>query len=136
VVGPPPQVRKGCDLAIEFSIVEMISILNVLESKGFYPLDCLPSDNETLKPVDLFQVKDFGRFLMIRAANMKITVDKKELKIVNVSGGGCPDVPYLAVNLIGKRLDEAPEPRKIGHTLCGYALHLAYEKAKELCLPS
>jgi hypothetical protein len=33
---------------------------------------------------------------MIRAANMKLTVDKDTMVIVNISGGGCPDVPYLA----------------------------------------
>lgn len=73
---------------------------------------------------------------MVRAANMKITVQKSTLTIVNISGGGCPDVPYLAAELVGKRLDNAPEPRQLGHTLCGYALQLAYDKIKQLCLQS
>jgi hypothetical protein len=67
---------------------------------------------------------------------MKITVDKNSLTIVNISGGGCPDVPYLASVLVGKKLNEVPEPRQLGHTLCGYALQLAYDKIKELCLQS
>jgi hypothetical protein len=27
---------------------------------------------------------------------MKLTVDKETLTVVNISGEGCPDVPYLA----------------------------------------
>ncbi|MGB9710098.1 MAG: DUF3343 domain-containing protein [Thermodesulfovibrio sp.] len=136
VVGPPPHVRKGCDLAIEFSVVEAMGILNVLEAQRLMPLDFLPSNDGNLKPVDLFHVKDYGKFIMVRAANMKITVHKSSLTIVNVSGGGCPDVPYLAACLIGKKINEATEPRMLGHTLCGYALQLAYDKIKELCLQS
>jgi len=136
VIGPPAHVRKGCDLAIEFPIVEAMGILNLLEAQKIEPIDCLPSGDENLKPVDLFNIKDYGRFLMVRAANMKITVDKNSLTIVNISGGGCPDVPYLAACLVGKKLNEVPEPRKLGHTLCGYALQLAYDKIKELCLQS
>jgi len=52
---------------------------------------------------------------------------------VNVSGGGCPDVPFLAESLVGKSLREAPPPRSIGHTLCGYALQLAYEELLRRC---
>jgi hypothetical protein len=83
--------------------------------------------------VDLFAVKDFGDCLMVRAANMKITVHKATRAIVNVSGGGCPDVPYLAREMVGKNLDEAPAPAEIGHTLCGYALQLAYEEVFRRC---
>lgn len=136
VVGPPPHVRKGCDLAIDFPIVETVGILNLLKDHDLSPIDYMPSNDGNLKPVDLFHVKDFGRFIMVRAANMKITVHKGSLTIVNVSGGGCPDVPYLAAMLVGKNIYEVPEPNEIGHTLCGYALQLAYDKIKELCLQS
>ncbi len=133
VVGPPPEVRKGCDLAIEVPVVEIPGIINLLKTKKVEPLDFISfSEEEILKPVDLFHVKDFGEYLMVRAANMKITVDKRTLTIVNVSGGGCPDVPYLASILIGLNLKNSFPPKEKGHTLCGYALHLAYEKAKEL----
>jgi hypothetical protein len=64
---------------------------------------------------------------------MKLTVDKETLTIVNVSGGGCPDVPYLAHRMVWKPLSDAPSPREIGHTLCGYALQLAYEEVKRQC---
>lgn len=135
VVGPPPQVRKGCDLAIEFPLVEMMGILKTLDEYKLEPIELLPLGDDVLKPVELFHFKDFDNFIMVRAANMKITVHKTTLKIVNISGGGCPDVPYLAAKMIGKNIYEAPEPRQIGHTLCGYALQLAYDKIKE-CLQS
>jgi hypothetical protein len=70
---------------------------------------------------------------MVRAANMKITVAKADRRIVNVSGGGCPDVPWLASQLVGRTLDTAPNPRGIGHTLCGYALALAFEEMRRQC---
>uniref|UniRef100_A0A7C4ENU8 DUF3343 domain-containing protein n=1 Tax=Thermodesulfovibrio aggregans TaxID=86166 RepID=A0A7C4ENU8_9BACT len=136
VVGPPAHLRKGCDLAIEFPVVETMGIINFLQSNGILPIDWIPSGEGNLKPVDLFNIKDFGEFIMVRAANMKITVHKDSLTIVNVSGGGCPDVPYLASELIGKKLYEAKEPRQLGHTLCGYALQLAFDKIRELCSQS
>jgi hypothetical protein len=63
---------------------------------------------------------------------MKITVEKETKKIVNISGGGCSDVPYLALGLIGKTLDAAPAPRQIGYTLCAYTLEIAFEEARRL----
>ncbi len=42
---------------------------------------------------------------MVRAANMKLTIDKASRRIVNVSGGGCPDVPYLAQEMVGQTLE-------------------------------
>jgi hypothetical protein len=136
VMGPPPEIRSGCDLVIEFPLIEGLKIWKVLEDAGMPPLQMVPVSGPLLQPVDLFQVKDFGRYLMVRAANMKLTVDRESLVIVNVSGGGCPDVPYLAERLVGQHLAHAPNPREIGHTLCGYALHLAFEETRRRCLPS
>ena len=135
VMGPPPEIRSGCDLVIEIPLIEELNILRSLEEAGVLPLKIVPVSSPLLKPVDLFQNKDFGKYLMIRAANMKLTIDKETQHIVNVSGGGCPDVPYLAQEMVGKTMDEAPDPRKIGHTLCGYALQLAYEEMTRRCSP-
>jgi hypothetical protein len=134
VMGPPPEIRKGCDLVIEFPLIDELKITKILHDAGIPPLQAVPVTSPLLEPVNLFQIKDFGRYLMVQAANMKLTVDKESLKIVNVSGGGCPDVPYLAEQMVGKPLNEAPSPREIGHTLCGYALQLAYEEMKRRCL--
>ena len=136
VVGPPPKIRSGCDLVIEIPLIEGLNIQTTLEEAGIPPLQVVPVSDPLLQPVDLFQIKDFGRHLMVRAANMKLTVDKETLIIANVSGGGCPDVPYLAEKMVGKTLAEAPSPRGIGHTQCGYALQLAFEETKRQCLRS
>jgi hypothetical protein len=133
VMGPPPEIRSGCDLVIEFPLIEELNILRTLQEEDVCPLQVVPVTSPLLQPVDLFQTKDFGRYLMVRAANMKLTVDKETQMIVNISGGGCPDVPYLAREMIGKSLSEAPSPREIGHTLCGYALQLAYEEMRCRC---
>lgn len=133
VMGPPPELRTGCDLVVEFPLIEQLNILRLLEENRISPLEVVPVDDPLLKPVELFKTRDYGQYLMVRAGNMKLTVDKESLRIVNISGGGCPDVPYLGIRLVGKGLRQAPPPRKLGHTLCGYALQLAYEEMKRQC---
>jgi hypothetical protein len=133
VMGPPPEIRTGCDLVIEFPLMEELEVLRVLGEGGVSPLQVVPVNSPLLKPVELFHTKDFGRYYMVRAANMKLTIDKETHTIVNISGGGCPDVPYLAREMVGKTLLDAPSPREIGHTLCGYALQMAYEEIKRQC---
>ena len=135
VMAPPPEIRSGCDLVIEFPLIEELKILRTLQEAGVSPQNVVPVNSPLLQPVDLFQVKDFGEYLMVRAANMKLTVEKDALTIVNVSGGGCPDVPYLAQEMVAKSLTETTSPREIGHTLCGYALQLAYEEMRRQCSP-
>lgn len=135
-VGPPPEFRKGCDLALEIPLVEQPEILQILESEKIRPVEIISSIRSELKPVEIFHIKQLDKYLMVRAANMKITVDKERGIIVNVSGGGCPDVPYLAKLLIGKPIDKAPDPLAIGRTLCGYTLGLALREARRLCSQS
>lgn len=134
VKGPPPEIRSGCDLVIEFPLIKELSVIRKLSEINIQPLQVVPVNSVLLEPVDLFHKKDFGKYLMVRAANMKITVDKDTQLIVNVSGGGCPDVPYLAGEMVNKDLNSAPRPLDIGYTLCAYALQIAYDKAVELCL--
>jgi hypothetical protein len=133
VMGPPPEIRSGCDLVIEFPLIEELKILRTLQTKGLLPIQVVPVTSPLLQPVEIFHIKDFGQHLMVRAANMKLTVDKESLTVVNISGGGCPDVPYLARQMVGKSLAESPIPRDIGHTLCGYALQLAYDEMLRRC---
>ncbi len=135
VMGPPPEIRTGCDLVIEFPLIEELEILRALEAEGIFPLQVVPVSGPLLEPVSIFFTTDYGRFLMVRAANMKITVEKASGTVVNISGGGCPDVPYLAAEMVGKTLADAPSPRSLGHTLCGYALQLAYEETRRQCSP-
>ena len=135
VMGPPPEIRTGCDLVIEFPLIDSLNIMRLLRNKDLLPLQVAPVTSPLLEPVGLFRISNLGRYIMVRAANMKLTVDKETQVIVNVSGGGCPDVPYLAAKMVGKKLGQAPKPADLGHTLCGYALDLAYEEMKNKCLP-
>lgn len=133
VMGPPPEIRSGCDLVIEFPLIEELSILRTLAEINIKPVQSVPVRDALLEPVNLLQEKEYGQYLMVRAANMKITVDRDSKLIVNVSGGGCPDVPYLAEQMVNRHLDEAPLPQDIGYTLCAYALQIAYDRVVEKC---
>ncbi len=133
VMGPPPEIQTGCDLVIEFPLMEELDILRELRNADILWLQVVPVTAPLLEPVNLFHTKEFDGYLMVRAANMKITIRKADQMIVNVSGGGCPDVPYLAREMVGKTLTEAPRPRDLGHTLCGYALELAYQELCRTC---
>ncbi len=132
VVSPPPQYRTGCDLCIEFPMVEASNITNMLKKIGLVPIDVLPVSENGSKALQLYRTKDLGQYLMVRAANMKITVDKNTRRIVNISGGGCPDVPYIAWEMVGKKLSEAPEPNMIGFSLCAYSLNMARDEMVRL----
>lgn len=135
VMGPPPEIQTGCDLVITFPLIEELDVRRVLDQAGIPALQVVPVSAPLLEPVDLFQTLDFGEYVMVRAANMKITVAKADGTIVNVSGGGCPDVPYLAREMVGRTLADAPRPRDLGHTLCGYALELAFQEICRQCSP-
>ncbi len=128
VVSPPPTYRTGCDLSVEFPFDAESAIVELLHRVGLSPMDVVPITSKGTEPLQFVRVKDFGRYLMVRAANMKITVDKESREIVNISGGGCPDVPFLATCMLGKRLREAPDPGEVGFSLCAYSLNMAREE--------
>lgn len=132
VMAPPPAMRTGCDMVIVTSLMHGFRAASILEKHALAPLKMAPAGEALLEPVSLFQTKDYGEWLMVRAANMKLTVEKASGRIVNVSGGGCPDVPYLAAQLIGKNIHQADLAKKHGQTLCGYALHLAAQELHAL----
>ena len=129
VVSPPPSYRTGCDLSVEFPLAFEAEITELLNTVGLSPLDVVPITSKGMEPLQFVRTKEFnGGYLMIRAANMKMTVDKKTKQIVNISGGGCPDVPYLATEMIGKRLRDTPSPGEVGYSLCAYSLNISYEE--------
>lgn len=132
VMGPPPELRTGCDMVIVFDIIHELAVRRELDVVHLSPLQVVPVRGSMLEPISLYQVKDFGQWYMVRAANMKITVEKKTGIIVNVSGGGCPDVPYLAALLTGQSIAGVEEPRVKGQTLCAYSLQHAFEEARRL----
>ncbi len=131
-VAPPPEVREGCDLAIEFDLVDETGVRRALEEAGIEPLKVVPLEDPSLRPLEFTRVKEVDGYLMVRCGNVKVTVDR-DGTIVNVSGGGCPDVPYLARELIGENVLELEEdrmPARLGWTLCAYTLDKAVRRAR------
>ena len=128
-VAPPVEYRTGCDLAVEVNSSDVDAAENVLIEKGVMPA------GSQLVPVyltKLMKTVDYGDYMMIRCGNMKITYQKGSGTIVNISGGGCPDIPFLGMKLYGTVIGEGPEPRELGKTICAYTLEHAYQKALEV----
>lgn len=130
VKGPPPELRTGCDMVLTFPLMKEHAVRRILEEERLTPLSVVPVCDAMLEPVSLYRFTDYGRWFMVQAANVKLTVEKATGLIVNISGGGCPDVPYLAGLLVGRRICDAEEPRLKGHTLCSYALQKAFLEAR------
>ena len=131
LVAPPPALRKGCDLAVEVNLIEQIGIERLFEQKDVDYIEVVPlkGDGDLLKIV---KVTDFGQAVMVKAGNMKLTFDRETGVILNASGGGCPDIPYLHAELIGKKLTDAPRPKEIGFTLCALMMDRAFVECLDL----
>jgi len=132
LVAPPPELRKGCDLAVEVNLVEKPGIGRLLSQKDVVYVNVTPLKTGTSELLGIVKVTDFGDWVMVKASNMKLTFDKETGVIVNTSGGGCPDIPHLHAELIGKLITEAPRPRDIGFTLCALMLNRALEECLTL----
>lgn len=132
LIAPPPALRKGCDLAVEINLVERPGIERLFNQKNVAYISIDPLKVGTSALLEIVKVTDFGNWIMVKAANMKLTFDKTNGVIVNTSGGGCPDIPHLHAELIGKQLAEAPRPRDIGFTLCALMLDRALEECLAL----
>ena len=132
LIAPPPDFRMGCDLALEINLVEKPIIERLLKEgdaacTGIYPLM-----KGTAELCEIVKISDLGRWTMVKAANMKMTFDKGSGVIVNISGGGCPDIPYLNIELVDKLLTEATRPKELGFTLCTVMLDRAFEECLSL----
>lgn len=129
---PPPDVRTGCDLAVSLPIGEALDAEKLLKEKGIKVYDVIFKFRGNLPELQiskLVKTVDYGDYIMVRVGNMKLTYEKHTGVIVNISGGGCPDIPLLATQMIGKKLNESVAPAQIGFTLCAYTLQKAYEVA-------
>ena len=132
LVAPPHHLRGGCDLAIALPRVEHVGAARELEAASVHVRDWVDDIEGTAAVCDLVTTVDFGEYVMVRAGNMKIVVERATGLIVNTSGGGCPDIPYLNLELVGSRLDEAPRPKDLGYTLCGLMLDRAFLEARSI----
>jgi len=129
LIAPPPELRKGCDLALEVSLVEQPGIERLLDVRDVLYIEVRPLKVDANSISEIVHVTDFGDWIMVKAANMKLTFDKKSGVIVNTSGGGCPDIPAMHAALLDKKVDAAPRPRDIGYTLCALMLDRALEES-------
>jgi hypothetical protein len=132
LVAPPPELRKGCDLAVEINLVEKPGIERTLKQNDAAYVEVTPLKVGTPEILGIVNVTDFGDCVMVKSANMKLTYEKQSGIIVNTSGGGCPDIPHLHAELIDKPLGEAPRPRDLGYTLCALMLDRALEEGLAL----
>ena len=131
LVAPPPKLRKGCDLALEINLVEQLGIERLLKQEGAHFVEIAQlKDKGASELLKLTQITDFGRWIMVKAGNMKISYEKESGVIVNISGGGCPDIPYLHAELVDKKIDDAPSPKDLGYTLCARMLDVALNEAR------
>jgi hypothetical protein len=132
LVAPPPELRAGCDLALEVNLVERPGIERVLRENDAPYVSVVPLTGGTSELLGIVKATDFGDQVMVRAGNMKLSFDKASGIIVNVSGGGCPDIPYLHSELMDRKLTEAPRPADVGFTLCALMLDRALEECLAL----
>lgn len=131
LVAPPPEVRIGCDLAIEFSLIEQEAVETIIKREQSNPYKIV-STKEMLPDIlkrSLFV--EIDGFLMCKSGNMKITIDKKGHRIVNISGGGCPDIPYVSEQLYNVDIEVAKNPIEIGNSLCSYVLQISFDALKD-----
>ncbi|MFP3975800.1 MAG: DUF3343 domain-containing protein [Dehalococcoidia bacterium] len=129
LIAPPPDLRKGCDLALQINLAEQMGIERVLSDRDTGYLEVATLRGGAGEILDIVKVTDLGDATMVKAGNMKLTFDRSTGMILNTSGGGCPDIPYLHTQLVGRKLIESPRPRDIGFTLCGLMLDRALEES-------
>jgi hypothetical protein len=122
----------GCDLALEVNLVERNGIERVLKENDAAYVNIFPIMKGTSNLCEIVKITDYGQWTMVKAGNMKISFEKESGMIVNISGGGCPDIPYLNVEMVDKLLTEAPKPNDIGFTLCAVMLNRAFEECLNL----
>ena|SRR4030043_331367 len=131
LVAPPPQLRKGCDLALEINLVEAAGVERLFQQKKARFVEILPLKGAG-ELLDVVKIKDFDNACMVKAGNMKLTFDKKTGVILNISGGGCPDIPFLHISMLDKKLTEVSRPKENGYTLCALMLDRAFTEALEI----
>ncbi len=132
LIAPPPELRMGCDLALEINLVESTGIERLMKEKDAACVGIFPLMKGTAELCEIVKITDYGQWTMVKAGNMKIAFDKGSGMIVNISGGGCPDIPYLHAEMVDKKLTEAPRPKDLGYTLCAVMLDLALEECLNL----
>ncbi len=132
LVAPPLSRRRGCDLAVEVNLLETLAVERVLLDSAVRHEGLEVLSSESARLLELVQVVELGDFVMVKAGNMKMTCERRTGVIANVSGGGCPDIPYLFLELVGRVVTECARPRELGSTLCALLLDRAWEESARI----
>ncbi|MFC1920236.1 DUF3343 domain-containing protein [Chloroflexota bacterium] len=132
MVLPPREMRRGCDLALEINLVEQIGIERTLKQQDSPYSGVYPIDTNSAALLDIVKITDLGNWTMVKAGNMKLSFEKATGTVVNTSGGGCPDIPYLHAEMIDRRMTEVERPREAGSTLCALMLDRALTEALDI----
>ena len=77
LIAPPPALRRGCDLALEINLVEQMGIERLLKERDVNYLEITSLKGRATELSGIVKVIDFGEAVMVKAANMKLTFDKK-----------------------------------------------------------
>jgi len=88
LVAPPPEVRVGCDLAVEFDLIEQEAIETVIKRERNIPQKIVSTKEMLPDILKRSSIIEIGGYLMCKAQNMKITIDEGKHIITNISGGG------------------------------------------------
>jgi hypothetical protein len=67
LVAPPPELRQGCDLAVEINLVERLGIERKLKEKGLTCAGIEPVRLKTAPLLDVVKVTDYGDWVMVKA---------------------------------------------------------------------
>lgn len=125
---PPRNITRGCELAVKLPFSSQFSAMKTLDTRGVPYLDVIATSVVEDLPCEFISQKQIGDYFMTRVGNMKVTVDSDGM-VVNVSGGGCPDVLRVARLIIGKKAGAGNDSIKViednTHSLCGYLLKKA-----------
>ncbi|MFH1639289.1 MAG: DUF3343 domain-containing protein, partial [Chloroflexota bacterium] len=69
LVAPPPELRMGCDLAIEINLVEQPGIERLLASEDTPYVKVAPLKKGTTELLNIVRLTDYDRWMMVRAGN-------------------------------------------------------------------
>jgi|WetSurMetagenome_2_1015567.scaffolds.fasta_scaffold30047_4 hypothetical protein len=130
VVALPPQQRRISGLALEIDRADQVAVKHLLRQgkAGFIAITSL---HPSWQPMDLVTITDFDIWRMVAAGSIKLTYHKQSGEIVNISGGGFPDIPFLIKEIIGKSVLSVP-PMHDFHSVSAWMLNQALKTAAQL----
>ena len=60
VMGPPPDLRTGCDMVLVFPLLAELTARTALENGNLHPVRIVPLHDLLLEPVSLFHARRYA----------------------------------------------------------------------------